>query len=182
MRIPNIVCALLIAAVPLAAQTRPNTDPNDAYPVGEFLVKTVPLRHLTSLEAVKLLQPYVATTGGGVYEVGTGVRAVTIREQAKPYAIMMRVLAQYDRDPTSVSLRFQLIAADNSGSRDQSVAGLDSVLRGVLKYSGYHLLTTAVVNVTERTVASQTLSAEGEPYRLLIDVSDLTSDGSGSSL
>jgi hypothetical protein len=173
---------MLAAVAPLVAQTRPNTDPNDAYPVGEFVVKTVPLKHLSSAEAVKLLQPYVISPGGGVFEVSTNVRAVTIRELAKPYTIMMRVLAQYDRDPTNVTLRFQLVAADNGGSRDPSVAGLDSLLRGVLKYSGYRLLTTAVVNITERSSAQQTLSAGGELYKLYVDVSEMASDNSGSSI
>src|SRR5438045_7166024 len=118
MRILETTCILLLAAsASLAAQTRPNTDPNDAYPVGEFVVKTVPLRHLSSMEAVKLLQPYAISPGGGVFEVSQNVRAVTIREPPKPYALMSRVLAQYDRDPTNVTLRFQLIGADNSGSR-----------------------------------------------------------------
>jgi hypothetical protein len=173
---------MLAAFAPLAAQTRPNTDPNDAFPVGEFIVKTVPLKHLSSAEAMKLLQPYAISPGGGVFEVSPNVRAVTIRELAKPYAIMMRVLAQYDRDPTNVTLRFQLVAADNGGSRDPAVAGLDSLLRGVLKYSGYRLLTTAVVNITERTNAVQTLSAGGEPYKLFVEVSEVTNDGNGASV
>jgi hypothetical protein len=184
MSILRISCALLLAAAPLAAQTppRPTTNPSDAYRVGEFIVKTVPLRHLTSAEAVKLLSPYVENAGGGVYEVGQSIRAVTIRETMKPYMQMMQVLGQYDRDPATVTLNFQLVAADNSGQRDQAVAGLDSVLRGVLKFSGYRLLTTAVLNVGERATAQQSLSVGGVPYKLFVDVADITSDGANASI
>ena len=45
-----------------------------------FIVKTVSLHHLTSMEAVRLLSPYVQNPGGGVYEVSSNIRAVTIRE------------------------------------------------------------------------------------------------------
>ena len=77
------------------------------------------------------------------------VRAVTIREVPKIFAEMMMVLGQYDRDPATVTLNFQLIAAENSNTRDPGVAGLDSLLRGVLKYTGYRLLTTSVASASE---------------------------------
>src|SRR5262249_49414527 len=125
--------ALVLAfAIPsstaLVAQQQATTRPSANV---EFVVKTVPLHRLTSGEAVKLLSPYVQTPGGGVYEVSQNVRAVTIREVAKVYSDMVAVLMQYDREPGSVTLYFQLVAAESTTVRDPAVAGLDSLLRGV---------------------------------------------------
>src|SRR4051812_6977469 len=148
----------------------------------DFRVKTVPLHHLTSMEAVKLLSPYVQTNGGGVYEVSPNIRAVTIREIPTVYAEMMDVLKQYDRDPATVSLNFQLIAAENTNKREPGLAGLDSLLRGVLKYSGYRLLTTSVATASEDGVVTQSLAAEGDTYALEVGVHDLRVDGNDASV
>jgi hypothetical protein len=147
----------------------------------EFVVRTVPLHHLSSAEAVKLLSPYSQTPGGGVYEA-PGVRAVTIREVSKIFSDMMGVLAQYDRERGSVTLYFQLIAAESSTVRDPAVAGLDSLLRGVLRYSGYRLLSTTVASASDAELVTQSLSADGEPLTLNVTVSDLRVDGNDASV
>ena len=157
----SLVVLFVAAGTRAGAQLTP-IDTRNAVMHGEFIVKTVPLHHLTSNEAVKLLSPYSSTAGGGVFEVSPNVRAVTIRELPKIFAEMMIVLGQYDRDPASVTLNFQLIAAENSNTRDPGVAGLDSLLRGVLKYTGYRLLTTSVATASEGGNVTQTLSADGE--------------------
>ena len=148
----------------------------------EIIVKTVPLHHFTSSEAVKLLSPYVQSPGGGVFEVSQFVRAVTIRETPKIFAEMMAVLSQYDRDPASVTLNFQLIAAENTNTRDPGVAGLDSLLRTVLKYSGYRLLTTSVASASENGYVTQSLSADGDNFTLAVTVSDLRVEGNDASV
>ncbi len=68
--------------------------------------------------------------------------AVTIREVPRIYTDMMGVLEKYDREPASVVLNFQLVAAEQTNTRDPAVAGIDSLLRNVLKFSGYRLLGT----------------------------------------
>ena len=75
----------------IAAATRATAQAATPIMHGDFIVKTVPLHHLTSAEAVKLLFPYSATAGGGVFEVSPNVRAVTIREVPKIFAEMMMV-------------------------------------------------------------------------------------------
>ena len=75
----------------------------------------------------------------------------------------MVVLGQYDRDPATVTLTFQLISAENGTVRDPAVAGLDSLLRGVLKFSGYRLLSSSIANASDRGIVSQTLAGDGEP-------------------
>ena len=173
----SIMLVACVAAVSPAQQA-----PSGAASTREIIVKTVPLHHFTSAEAVKLLSPYVQSPGGGVFEVSQFVRAVTIRETPKVFAEMMAVLSQYDRDPASVTLNFQLIAAENTNIRDPGVAGLDSLLRNVLKYSGYRLLTTSVASASENGYVSQVLSAEGDNFTLSVNVSDLRVEGNDASV
>jgi hypothetical protein len=178
----SLVVLFVAAATRAAAQAATPIDTRNAVMHGDFIVKTVPLHHLTSMEAVKLLLPYSATAGGGVFEVSPNVRAVTIREVPKIFAEMMMVLGQYDRDPATVTLNFQLIAAENSNTRDPGVAGLDSLLRGVLKYTGYRLLTTSVASASEGGNVTQTLSADGESFTLEVSVTDMRVDGNDASV
>jgi hypothetical protein len=147
----------------------------------EFMVKTVPLHRLSSAEAVKLLQPYVQSPGGGVYEV-PNVRAVTIREVSKVFSDMIAVLGQYDREPGSVTLYFQLIAAESTTVRDPALVGLDSLLRGVLRFSGYRLLATSIAAASGHEIVTQSLSADGDPLTLAVDVSDLRVEGNEASV
>lgn len=181
----SMVIAMAIAAVTsssLAIGQQASTSAKHTIAQPVFVVKTVPLRHLSSQAAMKLLSPYSQTPGGGVYELSLGMRAVTIREVEKTFNEMMAVLAQYDRDPAMVTLSFQLIAAENGTTRDPAVAGLDSLLRGVLKFSGYRLLTASVANASEGGMATQTLSADGESLNLSVIISDLRMDGNLASI
>jgi hypothetical protein len=164
------------------AQQPATTVPRSAEAPGPFVVKTVPLHHLTTQQAVKLLSPYSQTPGGGVYEAPTSISAVTIREVPKILAEMTAVLAEYDREPATVTLSFQLVAAENTNVRDPNVANLDSLLRGVLKFSGYRLLSASVANASENGRVSQTLSGDGEPLSLSVLVTDLRVDGNNASV
>ena len=147
-----------------------------------FIVKTVSLHHLTSLEAVRLLSPYVQNPGGGVYEVSSNIRAVTIREVQAVFNEMQAVLDRYDRDPATIVLNFQLIAAENTNTRDPAVASLDTLLRSVLKFTGYRLLTTSVAAASEGQSVTQTLSADGDPLTLTVIIRELRTEGSDASV
>jgi hypothetical protein len=176
-----LVAALVAASLTreAAAQQAPAT--THVLP-GDFVVRTVPLKQLTSAEAMRLLSPYVRSTTGGVYEVSPSIRAVTIREVPRVFAEMMAVLGEYDKERASVTLHFQLIAAENGTTRDPSVAGLDSLLRGVLKFSGYRLLSTAVASASEGGIVGQAMSADSVPMSLSVVVSDLRVDGAAASV
>ena len=181
--------ALAVAAVNVAAQqssTRPPLDTSrkasgGAVQQGELVVKTVTLHHLTSADAVKLLSPYSVTAGGGVYGV-PNVSAVTIRETPRIYTEMMGVLEKYDREPASVVLNFQLVAAEPTNTRDPAVAGIDSLLRNVLKFSGYRLLGTAVATTGENHVVTQTISGDSETLSLSVAVNDVRVEGNDASV
>ncbi len=181
MRLIPVLLAAAIGFAPLANAQQASTAPVHATVQPKFVVKTVPLHHLTSREAVKLLEPYSQTAGGGVYEV-PNIRAVTIRELPNVFSEMMTVLSQYDREPASVTLSFQLIAAENTSTRDPVVANLDSLLRGVLKFSGYRLLSTSVASASEYGHIRQTLSAGDDQLSLSVDVCDLRIDGNSASV
>jgi hypothetical protein len=178
MRAFPFAFVLAVLSAPLAAQQAATRTVGST---PEFVVRTVPLHHLTSAEAVKLLAPYSQTPGGGVYEA-PGVRAVTIREVSKIFSDMIAVLGQYDREPGTVTLYFQLIAAESTTVRDPAVVGLDSLLRGVLRFSGYRLLSTAVASASEQQNVTQSLTADGEPLTLSVDVRELRVDGNDASV
>lgn len=182
------LAALTWSATSVTAQQSSSRQPQDTAkkvnaPVqqGDFIVKTVTLRHLSSTEAVKLLSPYSVSPGGGVYEVPT-VRAVTIRELPRVYSEMMTVLEKYDREPATVVLNFQLVSAEQTTTRDPAVAGIDSLLRGVLKFSGYRLLGTAVATTGETHYLTQTISGDNETLSLSVEVSDVRVDGNEGSV
>lgn len=179
-----LMSALLVASASAAnaqQRVRDSTARFTGQTTGEFVVKTVPLHHLTSADAVKLLQPYVQTIGGGVFPAPANIRAVTIREVPRIFTEMTSVLSEYDREAASITLNFQIISADHSATRDAGAAGLDSLLRGVLKYSGYHLLGTTVAPAAEGSHVTQTLNA-GEPLSLAVDVSDIRVEGNDASV
>jgi len=185
MNASRILVSAMLAAGATAAgaqqRSRDSTARLTGQPAGEFVVKTVPLHHLTSADAVKLLQPYVQTIGGGVFAAPANIRAVTIREVPRIFSEMTSVLNEYDREYASITLNFQLISADHSTTRDASAAGLDSLLRGVLRYSGYHLLGTTVAPAAEGAHITQTLNG-GEPLSLAVDVSDIRVEGNDASV
>ncbi len=144
-------------------------------------MKTITLHHLASATAVKLLAPYSATPGGGVFEV-PNVMAVTIREVPRIYNEMLGVLEKYDRDPATVVLNFQLVSAEQTNSRDPAVAGIDSLLRGVLKFSGYRLLGTAMATTGEAHMVTQTIAADNETLSLTVEVRDVRVEGNDASV
>jgi hypothetical protein len=167
--------ACLVLAKPSSAQQQQPQEDESSY-----IVKTIPLRRLTSTDAMMLLTPYVAHRGT-VYQAGPSIRAVTIRASTKTIADLEKVLAQYDRAPESVSLRFQLIAADYSNTRDPSVAGLDSLLRGVLKFTGYRRLSTSVANVDDGGGSAKvTMAGDGVDYEVAYNVDGVRGGADGT--
>lgn len=173
MNIMRIAVSCALVAGSAAGGQQVSSRGEAGNPMMQNQVKTLPLHHLSNSDAVLLLTPYV-TGNGTVYPLGSSIHAVTVRGNAAAIADAERVLAQYDRSPTTVSLSFQLIGADNTTRRDASLAGIDSVLRGVLRFTGYHLLTVAMVNISEGANASQILTADGQDYRLSYEVTDIS--------
>lgn len=178
----KIAIAMLAAALVVhphyaAAQTHSDT----------LIIMTVPLKHLSAADAVKLLQPFVTTlpfegkVGGAVFPVPNGT-AITIRERVTNYARMLQLLREYDRSAATVAFTFQLIVADNSGGRDPDIASLDTVLRSVLKYTGYRLIGVGVMRSGESAYAKETITADGQKFTLAMSIRDIRTSGAESSV
>lgn len=140
--------------------------------------RTIELRHLKPSEAVKLLKPYIASTGGGVFDVSDEIPIITIRDMADNISKMEKVLAKYDHSPATIRFVFQLIEADTgprllaaSNTKPVSV-DLDSTLRSVLRFPVYRLLTQSIATAGEFSHVRQQLaySEGGSTYELVADV------------
>jgi hypothetical protein len=94
----------------------------------------------------------------------------------------MRPMLPPRRTTPAVHLTFQLVGADYTNERDPRVSSLDSLVRGVMKYSGYRLFSTVVASVSALANASQTMSAGEDDYRLTYTVTDIVADGPDPSL
>lgn len=173
---------LALAAMLLAANAATAQMPTDT-----IVTVTVPLKHLSAKDAVQLLQPFVTSPvyanspGGGVFPVPGGT-AITIREKVSNYGRMLQVLREYDRSAAMVAFTFQLIIADNSGKRDSDIASLDTVLRSVLKYTGYRLVGVGVLRSGESSYASETITADDQKFLLVMSVADIRTSGTEASV
>lgn len=182
-----VAAIALVAPAALSAQQRPSLADTARVASGAGparpgdVTKTFQLHHLGNVDAVKLLTPYI-NGRGWVYQMGTGMHAVTVSGTPAALADAAKILGEYDRSPVTLTLNFQLVAADSTKTRDPAVAGLDSVLRGVLKFSGYHLLTAAVATVSEGDQATQTLTTGADRnFTLTCRVSDVSGEGADAT-
>jgi hypothetical protein len=178
MRIfPLALAAVLFVVSSARAQTSSDT----------IITMTVPLKHLSAKDAVQLLQPFVTSPvyanspGGGVFPLPGGT-AITIREKVSNYGRMLQLLREYDRSAATVAFTFQLIIADNSGKRDPDIASLDTVLRSVLRYTGYRLVGVGVMRSGESSFARETITADDQKFTLLMSVADIRTSGADASV
>ncbi len=173
----------LLAAALVTMSARATAQPHS----DTLIIMTVPLKHLSAKDAVQLLQPFVTSPayanspGGGVFPVPGGM-AITIREKVTNYARMLQMLREYDRSPAVVAFTFQLIIADNSGKRDPDIASLDTLLRSVLKYTGYRLVGVGVMRSGEAAYAKETITADDQKFILVMSVNDIRTAAAESSV
>jgi hypothetical protein len=106
--------------------------------------RTYKLVHLNPSDAAKLIGPYVNSYPGisGVYDAGS-MRAITVRETPPILARIEALLKEHDRAPVTIVLRFQLIAAESTQTRDPAIAAVESQLRNLFRFPGYRLLSEA---------------------------------------
>src|SRR5260370_27343311 len=84
-------------------------------------VRTFTLRWLSPKDAATLLAPYVYGANWGVYEASQSIRAVTVRASRATLARVDSILRDNDRQPATIVLRFQLIGAVDSATRDPAI-------------------------------------------------------------
>ncbi len=127
-------------------------------------VRTFHLKQLAPDQAAKLVSPYVQGTNSGVFSAGSGMRAITVRASERILGVVDSVLKANDHAPTTIVLRFQLIAAEDSAVHDAAIADVDAALRGLFRFRGYRLLADGAAAVGEGSqMFSLTMSAASEP-------------------
>jgi hypothetical protein len=146
-----------------------------------LVVRTFTLRHMQPDDAAKLVAPYVMSAKGGVFEAGGAVRAITVRETPQVLARIDSLLRAHDRTPRVIVLRFQLLSADDTPTRDPAVAAIDSTLRRLFRFTGYRLLSEGSAIASEHEHFSLTLAAADERFALAGNVHGVRAvDGRGS--
>jgi hypothetical protein len=173
-RLATVAC--LVAASPLVASTvaAQETQP-------QLITRTISLRYLRPTDAARLASPYVRSARAGVYEAGS-LQAVTVTETAPIVARIDSLLRENDRAPTVLTFRFQLIAADDTPGRDPSIDSLDSALRGLFRFKGYHLLGEGSTTAGENENFSLTVAAGEDRYALFGEVITVQAGGGPGSV
>jgi hypothetical protein len=153
-------CAVLalIVPAPLVAQQQPQLE-----------TRTILLSNLRAADAARLISPYVRAPGGGVFEAGN-LQAITIVESPQVIARVDSLIRENDRAPAVLVFRFQLIAANDTPGRDPAIESLDSTLRGLFRYKGYHLLGEGTTSAGETEMFSMTIAGGEERFALAGEV------------
>jgi hypothetical protein len=116
----------------------------------ELDTRTFELRHMQAHTAEALIDPYVygdRPDAPGSYST-TG-NTITVRETPDNLEKIERVLWEYDRPRPTVRLHFQLIEANGSSTADPAIAEVEAELRKLFRYTGYSLVTEALVGGME---------------------------------
>jgi hypothetical protein len=143
-------------AVPAQAQQAPPA----------ITVRTFTLRHMRPADAAQLIAPYAGTPGSAVFQAGRSLRAITVRETPAVLARIDSLLKAHDRPAQVIRLRFQLLAADETPTRDPTVVEIDSTLRRLFRFAGYRLLAEGVSTATENEDFSLTLGTGDDRFKI----------------
>jgi hypothetical protein len=142
--------------------------------------RTIQLRNLRPTDAARLVSPYVRAPGGGVYEAGD-LQAITVVETPQVIARVDSLIRENDRMPAVLVFRFQLIAANDTPGRDPAIDSIDSTLRGLFRFKGYHLLGEGTTSAGENESFSMTIAGGEDRFALGGDVVAVRAGTSGSA-
>ena len=142
--------------------------------------RTIQLRNLRAGDAARLVSPYVRAARGGVYEAGD-LQAITVVETPQVIARIDSLIRETDRTPAVLVFRFQLIAANDTPGRDPAIESIDSTLRGLFRFKGYHLLGEGTTSAGENETFSMTIAAGEERFALGGDVVAVRPGTNGST-
>lgn len=122
-------------------------------------VRTFILRHLDPDVAAALISPYVDfLPGAGVFRTGGSMRGITVRAPFTALARVDGLLKEHDKAPSTVRLRFQVVAALDSAVSDPELSGIESELRSVLRFRGYRLLAQGFISTNDDSPSEATLT------------------------
>jgi hypothetical protein len=142
--------------------------------------RTIQLRNLRATDAARLVSPYVRSARGGVYEAGD-LQAITVVESPQILARIDSLIRENDRTPAVLVFRFQLITANDTPGRDAAIASIDSTLRGLFRFKGYHLLGEGTTSAGENETFSMTIAGGEERFALGGDVVAVRAGTNGSA-
>jgi hypothetical protein len=142
--------------------------------------RTIQLRNLQAVDAARLVSPYIRAARGGVCEAGN-LRAITVVESPQTIARIDSLIRENDRAPAVLVLRFQLIAANDTPGRDPAIASIDSTLRGLFRFKGYHLLGEGTTTAGENETFSMTIAGGEDRFALGGDVVTVRAGANGST-
>lgn len=158
----------LVAVAPLAAQSKPRPQPSRS----EQVVRTFPLRHLRSKDAAQLIAPYALP--GMVFEAGTAVQGITVRDTPANLARIDSILRVFDLPPQTVALRFQVIASTKTPTTDRRMEAIEPSLRQLFTFAGYRLVGEGTTVVGESGEYQLTLAGDGRVFTIRGDVGPVT--------
>lgn len=163
--IPFVANLLALALIASCSRGAPQLD-----------TRTFELSHLTGLEAVQLLSPYVYADrpGGGGQLTHSGSR-ITVRETPDNLDKIARVLAQMDRPRPLVRLTFHLIQADGVSTADPAIGDVVPTLRKLFRYQGYRMMEEGIFSAVQGGSVEQSLGS----YALGAEIGQVS--GSGDS-
>jgi hypothetical protein len=133
----------------------------DTLPFGarQLPVQTFALKHLDVKDAARLVAPYLQSPASGAFEAASGLGVITIRGTLQELERAKELLAEFDRAPRSVRLRFQIIEPVQEANQDPRIREVTGALRELFAAPGYRLLGEALVTTDEFRRFHVTVSA-----------------------
>ena len=154
MRVLRFVVTAVALPALLAAQDTARTQSREPLPV-----RTFTLRHLDQGQAGRLLSPYVYEPNGAVFP-GATLHEITVRASRRTLQVVDSLLREHDTPSSTVSLRFQLYVAVDSGG-DPLPQDIGPALRSAFRFKGYRMISQGSISTSEDASFSTTLGADG---------------------
>jgi hypothetical protein len=137
--------------------------------------RTFTVQHLRPDDAATMIEPYVYDQREGAPgRITYTEQTLTVRETADNLDRIAAVLAEYDKAKPWVRLHFQIIEADGARTTDPRIAEVEAELRKLFRFTGYRLLSEAVVSGTARSSVSQQVG-EQPGFSIGVDIMDVRS-------
>ena len=146
-------------------------------------VRTFTLTRLSADQAARLIGPYAAGAGEGVFP-GASSHEVTVRAPQQVLSVVDSLLREHDKVPTPVMLTFQLYAATDSVG-DELPADIGPALHSMFRFKGYSLISQGSITTNEDqsffvTLGANQASRAPTLYAVRGNVESVTGSGKGT--
>ena len=143
-------------------------------------VRVFELERLDGGAAVALIEPYVyhdRDENPGYFTVTANT--LTVRELPENLDRIAEVLERFDTPRSTIVLNFQIVAANGYDGSDQEIATVEAELRKLLRYGGYRLLASTMIQVMEGEGARQSVIVNDMPLDIQVRVGPVRGEGVG---